>query len=221
MNEYLICFVCACIVLGYLMYYVSKVELFNLTIPMTFRRQGNYATFDPPSLDLDEFDFQVYFKTLKDSGLILMVQTVTFGFLLVVLEEGFVKVILSTTASGDDAVVIQSHSAHLNDGLDHLLEVQVSRYSNMVDLHLNDNLEVSAKAGIHATPLGNVEHVCLGGLSNRVKETYKDVFHPSGYDHLTFKGCLIEPRINQEEIIGPAFLHETIYGCWGDAQQES
>ncbi len=215
MNKYLLIFYCMCILFGYLLYYVPQVQLFNLTIPMTFPNEGNYATFDPPEnlkIDLNEFHFQVYFKTLKDSGLILMVQTVNLGYLLVYLEQGLVKVILAPEKK-DAAVHLQSHSANLNDGTDHKLGIRVSRFSNKVDLYVNENKEVSVEAGIHERPLSKIAHICLGGLSPQVKESYKDTFDHSLYTSLTFKGCLVEPRINSRDIIGPAFLHDIIYGC--------
>jgi len=222
MNEYLLIFSCLCILIGYLLYYVPGVELYNLTIPMTFTHEGNYATFDPSEdskMDLNEFHFHVNFRTLKDSGLILMVQTVTLGYLLVYLEQGFVKVALVPENIGDAAQVhLQSHSGYLNDGTDHSLEVKISRFNNKVDLHLNDNQEVSVEAGIHKRPLSKIAHVCIGGLSSQVKEVYKDTFDPSLYSHLTFKGCLIEPRINSKDIIGPAFLYDTIFGCLSDLE---
>lgn len=194
------------------MYYVPNVELFNLTIPMTFLKKGNFVSFGPQGADLNEFLFQTHFRTLKGAGLILMVQTVTLGYLLVYLEGGFVTVVLSPSKTGDRAY-LQSHSGNLNDNTDHSLKVRVSRHSNKVDLYLNGNLEVSAAAGIHGQPLSKIEHLCLGGLSPKVKG---DAFNPSLYTYLTFKGCIIEPTINGADIIGPAYLHDTIYGCVED-----
>ncbi len=225
MNIYLLIFFCIGIIIGYLLYYVPKVELFNLTIPMTFSQKDNYATFErPTNIDLNEFLFQVYFSTFKDSGLILMVQTVTLEYLIVYLEQGFIKVILAPKQTHDskfdNKVHLQSHSGNLNDGVEHSLEIRVSRFSNEVTLSLNGTQEVSAEAGIHERPLNTVEHMCLGGLSSQVKEAYKGVppFVPSLYSHLTFKGCLVEPRINSNDLVGKAFLHNTIYGCVPDLE---
>ncbi len=212
MNEALLILFCFCIILGYMTFYVSKVELFNLTIPMTFSREGSYVTFDPSEVDLNEFHFQVGFRTLKESGLILMVQTVTSGYLMVYLEQGFIKVTLAPERTGD-TVHLQSYSDHLNDDVDHSLTIIISRFTNKVDLLLNNNQEVSVEAGIHERPLSEITHACLGGLSPQLKKVYKDTFDLSVYAHLSFKGCLVEPRINSKDITGLAFLHDTVYGC--------